>query len=174
MDIMELGAIGELVGGVAVIASLLYVGLQVRQSTLVMRSQAISSRTSGQATAEIALMGNDAAEALAKSWERPGELSVAEMIRIENLLTSVLLALIAGFEAYELGLSSRREWEAARDMVPGYLSFHFARAWWRETKSLFPGSFVAELDEVLQNEAPNNVPQRFERIRTTAQKMAEA
>ena len=33
MDIMELGAIGELVGGVAVIGSLLYVGLQVRQNT---------------------------------------------------------------------------------------------------------------------------------------------
>ena len=33
MDIMELGAIGELVGGVAVIASLVYVGLQVRQNT---------------------------------------------------------------------------------------------------------------------------------------------
>ncbi len=32
MNIMELGAIGELVGGVAVIGSLLYVGLQVRQS----------------------------------------------------------------------------------------------------------------------------------------------
>jgi hypothetical protein len=32
MDIMELGAIGELVGGVAVIGSPLYVGLQVRQS----------------------------------------------------------------------------------------------------------------------------------------------
>ncbi len=33
MNIMELGAIGELVGGVAVIGSLIYVGLQVRQST---------------------------------------------------------------------------------------------------------------------------------------------
>ncbi len=31
MDIMELGAIGDLVGGVAVIASLVFVGLQVRQ-----------------------------------------------------------------------------------------------------------------------------------------------
>ena len=31
MNIMELGAIGELVGGVAVIASLVFVGLQVRQ-----------------------------------------------------------------------------------------------------------------------------------------------
>ena len=35
MDIMELGAIGELVGGVAVIGSLIYVGLQVRQNTRV-------------------------------------------------------------------------------------------------------------------------------------------
>jgi hypothetical protein len=32
MDIMELGAIGELVGGVAVVASLVYVGLQIKQS----------------------------------------------------------------------------------------------------------------------------------------------
>ena len=31
MNIMELGAIGELAGGVAVIASLIYVGLQGRQ-----------------------------------------------------------------------------------------------------------------------------------------------
>ncbi len=40
MDIMELGAIGELVGGVAVIASLVYVGLQVRQNTRQLQSQA--------------------------------------------------------------------------------------------------------------------------------------
>ncbi len=32
MNIMELGAIGELVGGVAVIASLIYLSLQIRQS----------------------------------------------------------------------------------------------------------------------------------------------
>ena len=37
MEIMELGAIGELVGGVAVIASLLYVGLQVRQNTVLLK-----------------------------------------------------------------------------------------------------------------------------------------
>ncbi len=38
MDIMELGAIGELVGGVAVVASPLYVGVQVRHSTAVARA----------------------------------------------------------------------------------------------------------------------------------------
>lgn len=42
MNIMELGAIGELVGGVAVIASLLYVGHQVRHNT-----RAVASGTHG-------------------------------------------------------------------------------------------------------------------------------
>ncbi len=40
MDIMELGAIGELVGGVAVIGSLIYVGLQVRQGNRLARERA--------------------------------------------------------------------------------------------------------------------------------------
>ena len=33
MDIMELGAIGEMVGGVAVLATLIYLVVQVRQNT---------------------------------------------------------------------------------------------------------------------------------------------
>ena len=41
MDIMELGAIGELVGGMAVIGSLIYVGLQVRQSNRLEKADSI-------------------------------------------------------------------------------------------------------------------------------------
>ena len=41
MDIMELGAIGELVGGVAVIASLIYVGMQVRQGNRLAQLEAV-------------------------------------------------------------------------------------------------------------------------------------
>ena len=44
MDIMELGAIGELVGGVAVIASLIYVGLQLRQNTSATRAASLAAR----------------------------------------------------------------------------------------------------------------------------------
>jgi len=33
MNILELGVIGELVGGIAVVASLLFVGLQIRGNT---------------------------------------------------------------------------------------------------------------------------------------------
>jgi len=45
MDLIELGAIGELVGGVAVIGSLIYVGIQVRHGTAAARSTPIRRRT---------------------------------------------------------------------------------------------------------------------------------
>ncbi len=41
MDIMELGAIGEFVSGIAVIGSLLYVGLQVRQSNRLEKAESV-------------------------------------------------------------------------------------------------------------------------------------
>ena len=39
MDIMELGAIGELVGGVAVIATLIYLAVQIRQGNQLERAE---------------------------------------------------------------------------------------------------------------------------------------
>ena len=45
MNIMELGAIGELVGGVAVVASLLYVGFQVRQSNRLEKAESARAAT---------------------------------------------------------------------------------------------------------------------------------
>ena len=43
MNIMELGAVSERVGGVAVIASLIYVGLQVKQSNRLSAAETVRS-----------------------------------------------------------------------------------------------------------------------------------
>ncbi len=43
MDILELGAIGELVGGVAVVGSLISVGLQVRPSNRLAQLEALQA-----------------------------------------------------------------------------------------------------------------------------------
>ena len=45
MDIMELGAIGELVGGVAVLATLVYLAIQIRQNTASNRLEFRTLRT---------------------------------------------------------------------------------------------------------------------------------
>ncbi len=55
MDVMESGAIGELAGGVAVIASLIYVGLQVRQSNNL--AQGAAELEMGRMTMDYARLG---------------------------------------------------------------------------------------------------------------------
>ena len=78
MDIMELGAIGELVGGVAVIGSLIYVGLQVRQSndnarqSLAMEKSGASRETGSQFT-ELMMATTDRSLMAVPSGQGSGE-----------------------------------------------------------------------------------------------------
>ena len=49
MSITELGALGEFVGAIAVVATLIYLAIQVRQNTGMMRAQIYQARSdSGQ------------------------------------------------------------------------------------------------------------------------------
>ena len=127
MNIMELGAIGELVGGIAVIASLVYVGLQIRHNTRVNRAQVVTTRLAGQSAGEIALMGHDGAAALARAFDKPEELSTAEILQVYTYLTTALLAVLNSYETQELGLASRKEWEVARSQGAAYLAFPFGQ-----------------------------------------------
>ena len=48
MTIQDLGALGDMIGGVAVVASLIYLAIQIRQNTPGLpRSSAISNRRAG-------------------------------------------------------------------------------------------------------------------------------
>ncbi len=82
MDIMELGAIGELVGGVAVIGSLLYVGIQIRQNTRVVQSTAHHQMLDYTSTISALLIGNpEVADLIQRGREDPDALNPTEWSR---------------------------------------------------------------------------------------------
>ena len=112
MDIMELGAIGELVGGVAVIGSLIYVGMQVRQNTQATRAQAVTTLFAAQLQGETALIGPGGAIALGRALERPTELSRDEALQVGAYLYNGLISIQHTFEMYTLGLSSEAAWRS--------------------------------------------------------------
>ncbi len=59
MSIMELGAIGEFIAAFAVVASLIYVGLQVRQNTRAINGNALAQVASEQQRNLIAITQDD-------------------------------------------------------------------------------------------------------------------
>ncbi len=70
MDIMELGAIGELVGGVAVLATLVYLAVQTRNNTQAIRSSTYSQVADSFSALSLAIFQDPSAECVCKAQEQ--------------------------------------------------------------------------------------------------------
>ena len=86
MDIMELGAIGELVGGIAVVGSLIYVGLQVRQSNQLNRAESVRAYVRDYNALLAKLTDPDFAELMRKASVDFNNLSRNDQLRAHGWL----------------------------------------------------------------------------------------
>lgn len=95
MNLETLGSIGDLIGGIGVVASLIYLGVQIRQNTKALRSSSYHQAAEQTWNFFLAVAQSDSlAELMAKRNVDPAGLTPAEQIRS----TSADQALIYGFE----------------------------------------------------------------------------
>ena len=135
MDIMELGALGELVGGVAVIATLLYLAVQIRQATSV-----------AQGTAEQELM--DAVQRISDQIARQPELwqkGLASFVSLRNREQLTFSAMINPWvnvleqtlRMHGRGLLTQDNVDLYGDICLSFIREPGGREVWERTKPLF-------------------------------------
>lgn len=144
MDIVELGAIGELVGGVAVVASLLYVGMQMRQGNRLARVQVHQ---------EAARMSTDVAfrtDAEAAALFRRG---AAELQRLSPEERASLRArFVASMNYYEMLYYARQHGQVDDDLWESRVgrmrrNVSLSPPFWQEWKGEFGRAFQVFVDE---------------------------
>ena len=152
VEIMELGAIGELVGGVAVIASLIFVGLQVRQNTQTMRSQTqfesarhwsteISRVAYSPDMARIVRLGSTDIDALSpEERERFCPWFVAKQF----------FMIEAFFYQYQQGIMPPETWRPHERILAGLLRIDAAMEWWRSRLSPFSAPFEIYVNNLIE------------------------
>ena len=155
MDIMELGAIGELVGGVAVIASLLYVGLQVRQSTIATRVGYQRSSTNAWTTVTTPLHSDaELSELFTRALDCSESLSRDARIRVHYLLLHIVNFFVDQVHAHQAGIiddSMMRAWE---EYIASVLAKPGGRVWWRSARATYPERIATRLTEAIEASAP--------------------
>ena len=116
MDIMELGAIGELVGGVAVLATLVYLAVQVREGRRDLRLQSEFNLTDrlAQSAFQYAL-SPDLARSLERMYTAPDSLDQDE--RRAAMWTGIAFfhGVDAMYQRYAEGVISREAWAYVDD-----------------------------------------------------------
>ena len=152
MNWEAIAAIGEILGAVFVFLSLVYLGLQIRQSSKNILSQSINSQAN-QIQNLAALQANpEMMKAMKKIYvdgdSKPDFESAA---LLEAYYISGLAIAQSQYRHHIQGLDS--DWETSRRMVLSYFGPDFVKNWWhKQARTVFDDAFVAEVNHIIEQE----------------------
>ena len=115
MNIQDLGAIGDLVGGAAVLVTLIYLAVQIKQNTNIHAS--LIRQNFYDATQQQILHGVESTEfneLMHRSWSTDEALSNGEQVQIWRHMQGVLMGYQGAFEQYKSGALPAKDWNLAR------------------------------------------------------------
>ena len=154
MNWEALGAIGEIVGAVAVIATLGYLALQIRQNTRLLKATALSATADAYLSFNRLLGSNPAsAHVFQVGLEDFPSLSEAEQRQFLNLLRVAFTSYQHVHQLHEKGLLDDDVWEQFVRAATGLLVLPHVRAWWEARKDIFTPQFALALEQ-----APRSTP----------------
>ena len=152
MSILELGALGEFVGAIAVVVTLIYLTLQIRQNTDIVKESNMRSQTDraiGHSRFVVATPG------LTSVFRRGCE-DLSSLDDDERwMFGTFMYSMFQGFqETYHLHLKSRTEefyWNQLRDATMVYLGRPGGKEWWFgiSERPMLDESFVVYVNGLL-------------------------
>jgi len=148
MTLSDLGNIGNFAGAIGVIASLIYVGLEVRRNTKALRAQAYETVVSGYMDSISVI--SEHADVVAKCFKA----SYEEFRNYPDGERTIFFAAIIGFfkhfeqihAQYRQGLIGDQEWDSWSEHIR--MEFHQpgVQWWWKLRRSSFVKPFREYLD----------------------------
>ena len=155
MDWDAIGAIGEILGAIAVIASLFYVAYQVRQNTEQNKLNTLSMESASGEAINIAL--NDARLRLAgdsellkvylKGCDDPGSLTEEENLKFRLFMGVGVSNGQLSYESDQRGVST--QWPGVQNVVLRMLLTPGGQWFWSEFREDYPLSYQAEIDRLI-------------------------
>lgn len=131
MTLEDLGNLGDFVGGLAVIATLLYLAVQIRQNTKILRTSAEQAADPIAAIANIGQSPENAA-VYHRGITDPSLLSDEERTHFYLMMASNFYVLHQGYRAYQLGTQTKDTWQWQSRALTFYTIQPGARVWWRK------------------------------------------
>lgn len=134
MDIQTLGNLGEFVGSIAVLATLVYLSIQTRQSNKVARQQSNSDILNRRQELQLLLTQDDNLNEIISKGLSQEELTSFEAQRFTSYFMTYLHHTQDAYLQYEAGLISKEFWESDLSTItPAFTQAGF-RDWWESGK----------------------------------------
>jgi hypothetical protein len=164
MTLFELGAIGEFVGSVAVLITLVYLALQVRQNNRQQRHDRLVAVQHGQNSVVAQMQDSSVVRALAVTAEGDGRESIEDRSKALIWLIQYINHFQIVLEAYQNGEMEREQYDLWEGFVVSMVACRGIRQWWDGENGR--SAFMPQTRELIESRLhdSNNPPQPFNRM----------
>lgn len=146
MTIMELGAVGEFIGAIAVVVTLIYLAIQVRQNTNALKLSTTQSVTEElQDMYALLASSQELTEVLVKA-SRESELHGTERGRYSAFTSNLIRVYENAFLQKRAGVIDQAHWVGMTRMMIDYTSMAAFQQYWLDRKHWVSDEFQDYMD----------------------------
>jgi hypothetical protein len=150
MTLEDWANLGEVIGAVAVIVSLLYLAWQIRQNTKAVRATAVDSSINYSMGVRQSIFENkEITHIYHQGSLDPNALSEEDLFRFRLLCHNMLLSHWNIFSQSRLADLTSETWNSQRNVIKRMLSSEGGRWFWDHYRQEFEASFQVEVDGIL-------------------------
>ncbi len=154
MSLQQLSDLAQIIAAVGVVASLLFVGLQIRHNTAALQRNEHNSTMAQWTVIRQAIATNrDIAELMSTGLHGQSALDAADQLRLEQMLQEYAWASFHIWDRTQRGVFPKGTFEATAGVaLYDLLRTPRGGAWWASAKNKgFIPAFVTDVDAVLTN-----------------------
>jgi hypothetical protein len=161
MNWEALAAIAEFVGAIAVVVTLIYLAVQIRQNHRLIESQTIHAQTQ-QEQHWLAMQSQpEIVAALKKAYVTGEDLGTEDRLYFEAFFLSKIASVKDDFLHFRRGLMTRTEWEQRKAEFAPFFIAEYAREHWREYRQYLSPDLNSELSELAEAPPEHNYIQQL-------------
>lgn len=153
MTLTELANIGEFIGGIAVIVTLIYLGIQMRQNTRAFKSATLANNTSLWGSMLVNIASGDKTQAYLRGVIGDETITPEEFLQFFLIARAMFVSFEGQHHQYREGMLDKtlyqgyeRSFQTQVMSMPGY------RRYWQQFSSEFSPAFQDRLNEMLKDQ----------------------
>jgi hypothetical protein len=160
----DLGNIGDFVGGIGVIATLIYLAIQIRQNTRAVRTASRQEIVAGARDWNRLLVDPEVADAFSGGHAGYPQMEAAAANRYRAVMHDLALFMQGAFALWESGALEDDTYHAYLEFFASQISTPGGAAWWSNARTIYLDRMVANIEARL---ARGGVPKTIERMLAT-------
>ena len=170
MSLSDLASIGSFVSGLAVVTTLLFLLLQMRQTNRNQKALMQQGRSARVVDLILRRTEPNVSEAISRAWLADMTLDASQVGAINDWVGALFWSIEDSFMQYQAGLLHATSWEVDLASLRAFLSFPYCRVSWKINRQFSGGEYRDFVDSMMKE---IKVAKPFDELATWKTLMAE-